>query len=108
MSGLSNEVGMKTSPTMVLDLFLGHISMRYQLYHILPGKQLPGLDMVMQVLTHTASAYTKSSEKIPVLFIDGVDLLAKRNTDLCSALISLAKILANSKKIKIVLVQTRR
>ena len=38
IDGLSREVGMKTSPSTVLDLFLGYISQKYTHYYILPDK----------------------------------------------------------------------
>jgi len=61
--------------------------------------------MVLEVSTKTATSYTKAFSKVPVLFIDGIDLLAKRDLNLCGALIALAKILTNS-IIKTVLVSS--
>ena len=104
--GLTEELGMKTSPTTVMDLILGYISKGYRHYHQLPDNQLAGFDMVTGVLTRAAAAYTKTTGKVPVLFIDGVDLLAKRDPQLCSSLITIAKILANANKVKIILVSS--
>ena len=106
VAGLSKEIGMKTLPKSVLDIMLGYLLSRYQYYHVLPDEQLPWLDMVLQVLTCTASSYMRAYGKIPMLFIDGVNLLVKRDQDLCGALIALAKILANGDKIKLVFVSS--
>ena len=44
--------------------------------------------------------------QVPVLVIDGVDLLAKHNEELCCQLITNAKILANRKILNVVLVSS--
>lgn len=115
MTDLSEEIGMKISPKAVVDLLLGHISKRCRHYHVLPNEQLPGLKMVLKILTCAAALYTKSYGKIPVLFIedlpilfiDVVGLLAKIVPDLCGALITFAKILGSSNRIKMVLVSIK-
>ena len=43
--------------------------------------------MVTGVLTHAAAAYTKTTGKVPVLFLDGVDLLAKSKNLTCKVFI---------------------
>ena len=58
------------------------------------------------MLSRCAATYTKSKGKVPVLFIDGVDILAKRHPELCCAFITATKILANGNTIKLVLVST--
>jgi len=40
-------------------------------------KQLPGLDIVLEMLIKAATSYAKAYRKIPMLFINGVDLLKK-------------------------------
>lgn len=47
---LSKELGMKTAPSTVFDLMLGHISQRYTHYHVLPTSQLAGIDTVIGLL----------------------------------------------------------
>ena len=76
--GFSEELGMKTSAMTVMDLTLSYISKGYHHYHQLQDNQLAGFDMVTAVLTRAAAAYTKTTGKVPVLFLDGVGLLAKR------------------------------
>jgi len=44
--------------------------------------------------------------KVPVVFIDGIDLLVNRNSVLCEVLITLAKVLTNAETPKLVLVSS--
>ena len=106
VNGLSKSIGLKTSPTTVLDLALGCISQSYKFYYSLPPDQIAGLDMILEVLANAATLYSRKFGEIPVLCIDGVDLLAKREEMLCEALITLAKVLANSNKLKLVLISS--
>ena len=106
ISALSKEIGMKTSPTTFIDLALSYVSPSYCHYHQLPESQVAGLDMVLKVLSDVAKLYTRKSGKVPLLCIDGVDLLAKRDEKLCSVLISLAKLMANTNILKVVLVSS--
>ena len=76
---LSHEIGMKTTPTAVLDLALSCVSSAYCHYHVLPECQPDGFDQANTVLENSAAKYTKKYIKVPVLFINGVDILAKRN-----------------------------
>ena len=103
---LSQEMGMKLEPTTFLDLALSYISESYCHYHVLPKCQLDGIDYAIGVLENAAMRYTKKYGEVPVLFIDGVDILAKRNTKLCHTLLTRAKILANGNKLKVVLVSS--
>ena len=48
----------------------------------------------------------KKCGKVPLLCIDGVDLLAKRDEKLCTTLISLAKLMANTNRLKIILISS--
>ena len=103
---LSHEIGMKTVPTTVLDLALSYVSGAYCHYHVLPEYQPGGFAQVIDVLENSAAEYSKKYGKVPVLFIDGVDILAKHDEELFCALITRAKILANCKKLKIVLISS--
>lgn len=105
-TGLSQSLGMKLSPTTALDLLLSYISQDYCHYHNLPDTGTAALHYALEVMEKSASAYTKKYRKIPVLFIDGVDILAKHDPNLCEVLITLAKILANNNKVKIVLISS--
>ena len=89
-----------------IDLALSYVSTSYCHYHQLPESQVAGLDMVLKVLSDVAKLYTRKSGKVPLLCIDGVDLLAKRDEKLCSALISLPKPMANTNILKVVLVRS--
>ena len=104
--GLSQEIGMKLSPTGIFDLFLGYISQVYCHYHILPENQIAAIQRVFEVLQRSAGVYTKKYQHMPVVFIDGVDILAKHTPKLCEALITLAKILANNNILRVVLVSS--
>lgn len=73
---------------------------------MLPQCQLDGINQVIGVLTKAATKYISKYGKAPVLFIDGIDILAKREEELCKTLITQAKILANGSKIKIVLISS--
>ena len=106
ISALSKEIGMKTLPTTFIDLALSYVSTSYCHYHQLLESQVAGLDMVLKVLSDVAKLYTRKSGKVPLLCINGVDVLAKRNEKLCSALISLAKLMASTNILKVVLVSS--
>ena len=106
VEGLSKEVGMKTSPSTILDLALGYFSPRYTHYYMLPGSQVNGIGLVLEVLEKAASQFKVEFGRIPVLIIDGVDLLAKHDEELCLQLITLSKILANTNQLKVILVSS--
>ena len=101
VSGLSEEIGMKTSPRTVLDLLLGYISQKYTHYYELPDDQIDGITMVLDVLWKGASRYAIEQQNIPVLVVDGVDLLAKHEKELCCRLITLAKVLGMTMNLKL-------
>ena len=103
---LSKELEIKTSPNTMLDLILSDVCKGYRQYHVLPDDQYAGFALVEETLSVAATVYTKEYNRVPVMFIDGVDLLAKRYPELCVSLITVAKILANDSTIKIVLVSS--
>ena len=107
VDGLSRELGMKTSPCTVLDLALGYISQKYTHYYVLPDAgpddRLRGVGKILDVVGEAALRYKKEHKRVPVLFIDGVDLLAKADRKVCDRLITLAKVMANSNEMKIIL-----
>ena len=95
----------KTVPTNIWDLILGYVSDRYLHYYNLKSEcQLTGLDIVFKAIWDAAVEYQKNYGKVPVLFIDSVDLLAKYDEEVCRHLISYSKLLANKDFIRIVLV----
>ena len=74
-------------------------------YYELPECQLSGIKMVLNILNETSKCYIKG-KKIPVLFLDGVDVLAKHDPSLFTTLITLPKVLANKNELKIVLISS--
>ena len=97
VSGLSKEIGTKTMPSTILDL-----AERYVHYHQLPECQLSGIKMVLSLLHDVSTRYIINDIQIPVLFIDGVNVLAKHDEELCSQPITLSKILANNNKVVLI------
>ena len=93
---------MKTAPSTIFDLALGYISDRYTHYVELPQCELKALKTVFDISEDVSVKYKKKMRQVPVLVIDGVDLLAKHNEELCCQLITNAKILANRKIINVV------
>ena len=62
--------------------------------------------MVLDILKDAAIRYQQNHGKVPVLFLDGVDLLAKHDKELCCCLITHAKVMANERTLRIVLVSS--
>ena len=62
-----------------------------------------GLDEVLGVVVNVAKSYCQKYGKVPVVCIDSIDLLAKRDKQLCETLIALAKVLANRNLLELVL-----
>ena len=91
---------MKTEPTSAFDLILSYISPSYCHFNQLTGNQVSSLDKVIGVLSKVVKKYIDKFGKIPVLCIDGVDLVAKKNEQLCSTLVALAKLMVNTNRIK--------
>ena len=106
VSDLSREIGMKIAPITFLDLILGYVSQKYTHYYELPECQLSGIKMVLNILNETAKRYIREKKKISVLFLDGVDVLAKHDPNLFTTLITLAKVLANNNELKIVFISS--
>ena len=77
--GLGQEIGMKLSATKTFDLLLGYVSQAYCHYHVLPEDKFAAFQRVIEVLEEAAIKYKKKYSRIPVIFIDGVDILAKYN-----------------------------
>jgi len=92
---LSKEMCRKTAPATVLDLLLRYICECYTHYYVLPELQLVGLDVVLNSLEEAAIHYQEEFGQVAVLFLDGVDLLAKHDKELCCCLIMYAKVMAN-------------
>ena len=66
-----------------------------KLYHELPDDKDERLSVIMNVLKKASKMFQAKYEKMPILFIDGIDVLAKKDKDLVTFLLSHAKYLAN-------------
>ena len=97
---------MKTALSTALDLVLAYLSSSYCHYYVLPEEDVAGLGVVLGELANAADVYKAKFGKVPVLCVDGVDLLAKRHKTMCEALITLAKVLSNTKRLKLVLISS--
>ena len=94
-SDLAKEISMKTEPSGIIDLALGYLSSNYKLYHELPDDKDERLSVIMNVLKKASKMFQAKYEKMPILFIDSIDVLAKKDKDLVTSLLSHAKYLAN-------------
>lgn len=103
---LSNALNMKVAPRNFLDVLLGYVSERYTQYHVLPESQPEGINTIAELLIKVAKRYKQYYGKIPILVIDGVDLLAKNEPEACASLVIQSKILANEGLLKVVLVSS--
>ena len=65
---------------------------------LLPDEGPDGHPRGVGKILDAALRYKKEYKRVPVLFVDGVDLLA-----VCDHLITLAKVMANSNEMKIIL-----
>ena len=61
-----------------------------------------GVLKFLKVLEHAAKAYKKNHGKIPVLFIDSIDMLVKHDERLFATLVEHAKKLKDNKILKLV------
>ncbi len=76
-------------------------------YYHLPNDSSDGIQFVLDTLAERAEKFQKKSGGyVPVLFIDGVDMLAKWHKHAFIQLVDAAKRLANSGKLRIVLVSS--
>lgn len=96
---------MKTAPSTVFDFILAQVSERYMHYHVLPKSQLAGVDMILSVLEKMCVKYKMQNGTVPVLFLDGMDLVAiKHDPILCKHIVTHAKL--NMKVLKIVIISS--
>eukprot|EP00731_Ephydatia_muelleri_P009950 Em0005g536a len=77
----------------------------FRTYVTLPSSDQDALALVLPIIAEGAKAYIKKNKSIPVLFIDGVDILAKEEDNrLYVNLVDWAKKCANEDSLRIVLV----
>jgi len=104
---LAEEVGMKLAPRNLMDLALGYVSKKYVTHYDLESKSHPNkIDVVFGALEDAAIKYRRIHGKVPVIVIDGVDLVAKHDEHTIHWLLTHAKVLANDVLLKIVLVSS--
>ena len=72
VEALAQDVRMKIK-------LLEYVSKNYVHYHPLPQDTLKGVGLVMDTLKVAAVEYKEQTGRVPVLFLDGADLLAKRD-----------------------------
>ena len=79
---LAREANIKTKPTNVFDLILGHLSDRYVHYLSLstaPDSSVTNAAKVLNTLEEACTKYVEKHGVVPVLFLDGTDLIVKHN-----------------------------
>ena len=103
---LVKEASIKTRPTNVFDLMLGHLSDRYVSLSSSPDSSVTNAAMLLNTLEEACIKYVEEHGVVPVLFIDGTDLIAKHNERLFSSLITHAKVMANMNTLCIVFVSS--
>ena len=106
VEALAKDVGMKIKPDSVLDLLLEHVSKNYVHYHHLPQGTHEGVKLVMDTLRVAAVKYKEQTGRVPVLFLDRADILAKRDEAVFAELLVCAKVLANDNTLSIVFVSS--
>ena len=104
--GLATAVGMKTSPSNVFDLVLGYFSNKYFMYYRLADDQSVSITTIFGELAKAAQKYRSKHGKMATLFLDGADILAKKDTALFSQIVLEAKFLANAQILTVVLVSS--
>ena len=105
-SDLAKEISMKTEPSGIIDLALGYLSSNYKSYHELSDDNEKRLSVIMDVLKEASKMFKAKYKKMPVLFIDGINVLAKKDKELVTSLLTHAKYLANQDLLKVVLISS--
>ena len=79
---LADTVGMNIGPSGLLDWVLGHFLI-HSVHHLkLLPCHLEGTLCIMKVLEANAKRYAKKHGKLPVLFMNSADMLAKHEPEL--------------------------
>ena len=92
---MTNQLGLKTKPSGIIDLALGHFSQNYVTHHQLPKDQWASMDYIFRILIRVSKQYKRKHDQMPVLIIDGCDALAKGNAKSFERHVYLAKVLIN-------------
>ena len=100
-------IGMRIRADYFDLLFDKFIESKKSTYYHLPNDLSDGIEFVLDTLAERAEKFQKKpGGYVPVLFIDGVDMLAKWHKHAFIQLVDAAKRLANSGKLRIVLVSS--
>ena len=103
---LAEAVGMKVGPSNILDLVLGYFSSDTFVYYHLPKNQEEATNMIFKTLKKASIKFQSTKGKVPTLFIDGSDVLAKFEKDLFIHVLQHAKELANDELLTIAFVSS--
>jgi len=105
-TGLAKSLSMKIAPSNIFDLFLGYFSSDYFMYYRLSEDQEVALDSIFEVLERAASKFKSAYGKMPTLFVDSADMLAKHEKGLFIHLVAHAKRMANAGILRVVFVSS--
>ena len=105
---LARAVGLKTAPEGVLDYALSWLNPAYTppLYRLKGEPMTVKAGVLCRIIKDAAERYTKRYGDMPVLFLDGCDILAKRDASVVETLIQFAKTFADDRVMTIVLVSS--
>lgn len=103
---LAKELKMKIAPSNIFDIVLGYFTTTYTLYYTLPVDQAEAFDIIIANLKSAAEKYRAIHGRVPALFIDGADLIAKNEQDLFLRMLVHAKDLANEGDLTIVFISS--
>jgi len=103
---MTTQLDLKVEPCGIIDLALGYISKDYVTYLQLPVSPWASLDYIFDLLVKVAVQYKTMHQQIPIIFIDGCDVLAKSNPILFDRLVYLAKVLINDQVLHIVFISS--
>ena len=95
---------MPIMPNGLVSLALSYVSDTYCHYYKLPDNGIgPNVtSFVLEALAERAENYGKKYGHVPCLFIDGIDLLVKDDSNTFLDLIKMAKVYGNSRALQIV------
>jgi hypothetical protein len=100
---LARACGLILKPRNVVDFFLT-LSGQYVHYHQLPKSLPESISYVLDQVSEQAERFKTKHGFSPCIFIDGVDLLAKRDPVAFVQLVDRAKYLANTDTLRIIFV----
>ena len=102
---LAKACGVPVEPNL-FSVAISKLFPAWKTHLTLPSKDQDALALVLPVIAEGGKSYKKNHihKHIPVLFIDGVDILAKQDEELYKNLVNWAKKCANEDSLRIVLV----